>query len=94
MFDTLNYAGNYYYRVAAVDSSGNNSVYSKVKTIEISAEAPLAPPSGKVSKHKDGYIFIEWGKSPTENIAGYFILAVGRTYNRCGLFRKFSDSFG
>ena len=74
-------AGTYYYRVSAVDSTGNESVPSQPVRIEIT-EGPPAPPVGGQAIRANGRVEVSWEASPSNHVSGYFIQRLNPETNR------------
>lgn len=63
----------YYYRVSAVDPTGNESHLSaRAVSIYKNANAPIAPQEVTAESRPDG-IFIHWAPNPEEDVRGYYV---------------------
>ncbi len=66
-------AQTFFYRVSAVDSSGNESELSNAVSARVSdAEPPLPPGGVQVSASSQG-LRVRWQPSPSQDVAGYHV---------------------
>ncbi len=62
----------HFFKVNAVDSTGNSSPYSKTRRLEIEPALPLPPDSVKIEQMAK-YVNITWKIPNDEHVVGYFI---------------------
>ncbi|NOZ56474.1 MAG: hypothetical protein GXO73_06765, partial [Calditrichaeota bacterium] len=80
---TVPKAQTFFYRVSAVDSSGNESELSNAVSARVSdAEPPLPPASVKATAGPKG-LRVQWRPSPSKDVAGYHVFR-GTDPNRLG----------
>lgn len=70
--DRISERKEHYFKVSAVDMSGNESQFSRIRRLEIEDEAPRPPDSVQVIQ-EEKYVNIEWKAPKDERVVGFFI---------------------
>ncbi len=70
--DRINERITHYFKVSAIDTTGNESKHSQIRKLLISEELPRTPDSVKITK-ENKYVLIEWSIPNDKKIAGFFI---------------------
>jgi len=71
--NTMKYSMNYYYGVSAVDLSGNVSKHSARASALVTDKTPPKPASNFSAEIIDNMVKLQWEKSPSDDVAGYFV---------------------
>ena len=64
----------YFYKIAAVDKSGNISDFSEMIEIHLPDITPPSAPSFTIAKQVEGHILLEWKRSISPDVVSYEIL--------------------
>jgi len=73
MVDTVPGATQFFYRVIAVDASGNASVPSNALSVAADDKTPPAPPSGVTISVVARRLVVKWTASPSRGVRGYYL---------------------
>ena len=84
----------YYYRISAVDNSGNESS----KTSDVNAipdDGPPATPTGLIASPGDGRAYLSWNANSESDLGGYYIYGArqGNTQAKVGTNSKGDQTF-
>ncbi|MBS4001278.1 MAG: hypothetical protein KGZ71_12435 [Desulfobulbaceae bacterium] len=70
--DRISERKEHFFKVVAVDLSGNESLFSRIRRLQIEDETPRPPDSVQVIQ-EEKYVNIEWKAPEDERVVGFFI---------------------